>query len=684
MVPEATHQPHPLRPALSQIESPARHPDGPRLRPVRVAVLGFAAALLLVSSTRASAQDSSPVFRARTELVRLDVSVTGKDGRPVTDLRADEIEVAENGKRRPVILFRHVTGTRADADATSGVFEEVSHNNASSPGHLYVLVFDDLHLNAAHAQRTRLAAERFLSREVKPGDAIAIYALPGPGPALDLTGDLIRARGRLRELQGLAAPSAGGVREFDAYRVARSGYRSAGIVDVSGPANALVDPVAAADVVGAESRSGEIAREQATRTVAQADVQGQLFLTSLAGVMRKMRVIEGRKTFVLFSEGFFVDNLGLQMEKVASAAAQSNSTVYAIDVNTPGAPWRSAAEVAERRDPLAVLAGETNGRLVTNAANLDQVLSRIAAETTDYYLVGFEPSGSEAPHDYHRVKVNVMRRGVVVRARTGYSATPAPTAFTERQAIDVALTVPRTCTAIPIAYTTYERIGEHADKPVIIASLTAHLPAFRPAAGQADVVFVVRDAVSGRAVASGTDQIQLPASNAGAPGHLEPVQYAVQFEVPPGEYWMRMLVREPGGVIGTADRRFHVWPLDTATLATSDLIVARLAGKGFDPPSEAVVRHGDEVLAYVEVYGTAAVDPAGAQVDVLRSDEVVATVDAVVKPGSHGETIVRARLPVSGLDEGQYSARVRIAAAGVPPRIVTRSFRVIAAERNTQ
>jgi hypothetical protein len=142
-----------------------------------------------------------------------------------------------------------------------------------------------------------------------------------------------------------------------------------------------------------------------------------------------------------------------------------------------------------------------------------------------------------------------------------------------------------------------------------------------------------------------------------------------------------MLVREPGGVIGTADRRFHVWPLDSAAVATSDLIVARLAGKGFDPPSEAVVRQGDEVLAYLEVYGTAPVDPAGAQVEVLRSDEIVATVDAVVKPGSRGETIVRARLPVSDLGEGQYCARVRIAAGKEPPRIVTRSFRVIAADR---
>ena len=100
--------------------------------------------------------------------------------------------------------------------------EEVSRNEAASSGHLFVLVFDQLHIDAARAQRVRLAAERFVSREVKPGDAIAIYALPGPGPSLDLTGDVIRARGRLRELRGLAESTAGGLREFDAYRLARS------------------------------------------------------------------------------------------------------------------------------------------------------------------------------------------------------------------------------------------------------------------------------------------------------------------------------------------------------------------------------------------------------------------------------------------------------------------------------
>jgi hypothetical protein len=87
------------------------------------------------------------------------------------------------------------------------------------------------------------------------------------------------------------------------------------------------------------------------------------------------------------------------------------------------------------------------------------------------------------------------------------------------------------------------------------------------------------------------------------------------------------------------------------------------------------------VLAYLKVYGTGtAIQSADARVEVLRggSDEVVATAEPVVKTGSRGERIVRARLPVAGLAEGQYAARVRIAAPNQPARVVMRTFKVVA------
>ncbi|MGE5359187.1 MAG: hypothetical protein ACM3NQ_09225, partial [Bacteroidales bacterium] len=184
----------------------------------------------------------------------------------------------------------------------------------------------------------------------------------------------------------------------------------------------------------------------------------------------------------------------------------------------------------------------------------------------------------------------------------------------------------------------------------------------------------------GRVAASGSDRTRVQPVAGDAPGALDLVPYSVQFDVPPGEYWMRVLVREPGGTIGTADRRFHVWPLSGPGIATSDLIVTKLDGQRFDAPTHANVAKTDQVLAYMEMYGCDGGQPVEAKVDVVsaESNEVVATVDPVVKPGTHGERIVRARLPVELLKEGYYAARVRVSAANQTARTVIRNFRLVA------
>ncbi|MGE5127348.1 MAG: hypothetical protein ACM3PV_13730 [Betaproteobacteria bacterium] len=94
-------------------------------------------AFLPPSVTRAvSAQarpSNAPVFPSRTEVVQLDMVVRGRDGRPVTDLRADEVQVFEDGKPCAVSAFRLV---RTEVESPSGPIapsESVSHGNVASP-----------------------------------------------------------------------------------------------------------------------------------------------------------------------------------------------------------------------------------------------------------------------------------------------------------------------------------------------------------------------------------------------------------------------------------------------------------------------------------------------------------------------------------------------------------------------
>src|SRR5512138_3364716 len=104
MVSADSNQPHLQRSSFPNTSSRApRRVRGPLPWLFRLSAVAGACALAWGFVPRVLAQSSPPMFRARTELVRLDVSVTDKAGRPATDLRADEIEIAENGRRRPVV-----------------------------------------------------------------------------------------------------------------------------------------------------------------------------------------------------------------------------------------------------------------------------------------------------------------------------------------------------------------------------------------------------------------------------------------------------------------------------------------------------------------------------------------------------------------------------------------------------
>ncbi|HEV3139180.1 MAG TPA: hypothetical protein VGY57_01620, partial [Vicinamibacterales bacterium] len=182
--------------------------------------------ILIAGSSAALAQPpaapDAPVFRSGVDLVRVDIRVTDDEGRPIADLRPDEVRITEDGTERPILLFQHVEpprGSYAEA-ALRSIAGQISTNQGSPRGHVYVLVFDEVHILPGHEQRARLAAERFLRTRVQPGDRVALYALPGPGPQIEFTADVARVLRGLKSVRGTGEDSSntalGPLRTFDA------------------------------------------------------------------------------------------------------------------------------------------------------------------------------------------------------------------------------------------------------------------------------------------------------------------------------------------------------------------------------------------------------------------------------------------------------------------------------------
>jgi VWFA-related protein len=647
------------------------------------ALLAFA--LLAPLATAVVAQDAPsqapPSFKAGVELVRLDVRVTDASGGPVRDLKQSEIEVEEDGHSRPVVFFQHVEEpTESYAEVASHtVAGEVSTNQGAARGHLYVIVFDQQHLAPGNEQRAREAAQRFLQTRVRPGDRVALFTLPGPGPQVGFTANARRVAAELAGVRGLAQPlllgPLAGIRVDEAFQIARG--NEAVLRTVSERLQAERESDTKHDADSSPTAPLAIAREDALGLVKTVDTETRRMLALLRDVMRQMREIEGRKSVLFISEGFYDDNVTRDLEDVAAAAAQSYSVIYAIDVNRRGSDLTAnepaasdrATGILDRVNPLAGLAAETDGLFANDAGlRVDQIFAAVAAQSQDYYLVGFAPRDEAVkdPGRYRRVKVRVHRSGATVSTRTGYALVDPASRLDRRQAIDRALAAPFPQQGLPVEYTTYQLRGAAQGVQRVIMSLAAELPlASERQARSADVVFIVRAGSDGRIVTSGTDTIALPEHRGSAATTTGTATYRVQFELAPGDYIMRAVVREPGGLVGSADRRFTVRALDGPALATGDLILSSSRGELAVRPTAFT---GDGLSGVLALYGRTA--------DQIRNAKI--TVDLVpigqqraVTSGSadlqEPQTIsggvtreARIELPLQSVAPGAYLVRARV------------------------
>ncbi len=665
------------------------------MRSALLAAITLSAVLTVSAQTPPQATPAPPaqpgqpptVFRSGVDLVRLDVRVTDENGRPVDDLRASEVEIVDAGQPRPVLLFQHVQqprGTYAEV-ARRTIAAEVSTNQGAPRGAVYVLVFDQAHILAGNEQKARLAAERFLRTRVKPGDRIALHALPGPGPQIDFTADVSRAIRELVAVRGSREETVTGsllpMRIYEAYEITR-----ANDAVVTRYVMRLQEQYASTDAPATVNRPNSardpedpavlrrLVQEDARNIVARADAEARGFLSALTSVVRTLRDVDGRKSVVLFSEGFEVDNVRHELEDVAAAAAESYSVVYALDLNSRATPLSQAtpgetviaSEILSRLESLGSLVAETDGVLFNDAGSQpDEALARVSEASQDYYLVGFEPAaGHQDRNQYRHVKVQVKRPGVRVSARTGYALGARPTAAGRRRAIDGALRAPFSQQGLRVEYTTYVLRGA-SDLQRVILSMAAQLPVATKAAHTADVVFSARDTRTGRIAASGTDTMPLPEAGSSS-GPMGVSHYRVQFELPPGRYLMRAVVREPGGLLGSADRRFQVRALAGASLTAGDLVLTSADTRGL--PVRALAPVGGVLAGVVELYGRTAeqVSTATVTADLLPIGGAAAVTSGhaaldEIRSGASGSSRgARIEIPLEGIAPGEYIVRATV------------------------
>ena len=663
---------------------------------VRVLVVLAVTSVLVGTVQSQQAQPSDrPVFRSGVRLVRLDVRVVDGSGAPITNLRPDEIELTEGGVERPIVLFQRV-GSSTESFVESAprtIWSEVSTNQGAPQGQLFVLIFDQDHIRSGAEQPVRQAAAAFLREHVRSHDRVAIYGLPGPGPTQPFTNNFLVARQQLGLVRGgLERRASGAVTDMtvaEAYEITRGNEQV--LAKFTTVITADANPTGGASGSDRVQRFAEnpavlrrLIQENAQSIVTRADADARRFLLMLSDVLRGLRGIDGRKTVLLFSEGFYGANVARELEDVAAAAAETYSGIYAFDLNrridlaaAESSAAADSAEIQNRIEPLGSLAAETSGALIKDAGTrLDSAFATLLPDDASYYLIGFEPASPDVGDSpYRRVKMRIARPGARAISRTGYAVGAAAKPADRRRAIDAALAAPFTQQGLKVDYTTY--VGQAASPGLqrVAVSLVAELPVSPAGSGagsgdddSADVVFLVRESRTGRDVASGSERIALPARAEG--GFSTGVSHwRVAFDLPAGDYMMRCVVREPGGVVGSADRRFTVRSLSGFDVAVSDLVLPS-PGEPFPVRTRAYTeipltgaarvyaRTADKLQ---QVTGRLELLPIAAGENGPTTARGAATVvGPVIETSSGARRDVLVSLPLDGLAPGAYIARLLI------------------------
>jgi VWFA-related protein len=134
----------------------------------------FAAGLL--------SQNQTPTFRARADLVEVDVIVVDNDGAPVNDLQAPDFVLRDRGRVQEIATFDEVSHdalrARASAALPPGVKHDVADNQDAQSSRLVVLVVDDLHIWKDRTERAKDIARKVLT-ELGPQSSMAVLFTSG-------------------------------------------------------------------------------------------------------------------------------------------------------------------------------------------------------------------------------------------------------------------------------------------------------------------------------------------------------------------------------------------------------------------------------------------------------------------------------------------------------------------------
>jgi VWFA-related protein len=373
-----------------------------------------------------------PTFTEEVEVrvMDIDVVVTGRDGRPVADLKREDFTIRIDGKPVGIDYFARVDeGTIHAPDLATASPDQVlaayrQGEEAYVPRH-FLMYVDVGHL-APNGRKRGLEALRDLATRMGPNDR----------------GRVILFDRRAKELTEWTSSK-------ETLFAALTKIEKAGV----GMSRLLTERQTLREIDASPRRS---AREFLVRNYAEQEkAEIRQMLQDVGAELATLAPLAGKKAFLFVSGGFDFQpgyamanyalgqasllsldarNVSQELDAIARRANASEVTFYTVDARGLEAEGLSASNddplisrpgvsFVARQDSqqgLVYLARETGGLALLNSNDLQGGLARVYQDTSVYYSIGVTLSKLPASA-YEDVRVDVNRPGVTVRARRGYA-----------------------------------------------------------------------------------------------------------------------------------------------------------------------------------------------------------------------------------------------------------------------
>jgi len=421
-------------------------------------IIGSAIWFTLILSP-AVAQDTTPKFIVRTDVVLVPVVVTDKHGNHVPGMTAGDFEVKHDGKEQKVASLEEITSEATPAQRMTGSPRFFTNQViAQHQKKLVIIALDLFNTSLAGRSEARRGLVKFLSNLVDENTLLALVVFHRNGVSMihNFTSDPAILIAAIKKLQASPSPEEsrtlnvrGDVPTIDAE-----------VADLA----AILQGTAGGDA-GPQTIAGAISTMRASEATMDLSFQheaGLVTLEEFQQVAQYFGSVPGRKSLIWASSGFNFamgtiageatrGSTGEDWQRTVRVLQDANIAVYPVDVSglatispsksdvydnlPPGGSIAGRSAVlqgveagvfsdpsAAKHETMQTVADRTGGVPFYNMNNSDELFRRAIFDSTQYYMLTFATKDI-SKDGWHKIEVKAKREGTQVRYRTGFFVT---------------------------------------------------------------------------------------------------------------------------------------------------------------------------------------------------------------------------------------------------------------------